>query len=262
MSTADRRVLLLRLAGPMQSWGDRSAFNRRETRPEPTKSGIVGLLAAAAGRRREACIADLAGLRLGVRVDQAGSLLRDYHTVSDYRGLPLPQAAVSAKGVQKLTSPAKHTHVTQRFYLQDAVFLAGVEGPGDLITTLAKAVAAPAFPLALGRRSCVPTQPVNLGSRDADLERALSEEVWQVSDHARKRLARKGRPATVQLSATFEDPDGDDVAHDQPVSFDPLRRAFTSRRIRHDWLTVPSGFAHPDPQADIADHDPFALLDW
>ncbi|MEU3190053.1 CRISPR-associated protein Cas5, partial [Streptomyces sp. NPDC006992] len=31
----------------------RSAYNRRETRPEPTKSGVIGLLAAAAGRPRE-----------------------------------------------------------------------------------------------------------------------------------------------------------------------------------------------------------------
>ncbi|MFJ8745830.1 type I-E CRISPR-associated protein Cas5/CasD [Embleya sp. NPDC127516] len=246
----------------MQSWGDRSAFNRRETRPEPTKSGIVGLLAAAAGRRREEDIEDLAGLRLGVRVDQAGSLMRDYHTVSDYRGQPLPQAGVSAKGIQKPTSPAKHTHITQRFYLQDAVFVAGVEGPTDLITTLSTAISNPAFPLALGRRSCVPTQPVNLGLRETGLEAALTAEVWQIGDHARRRHTGKGRPATVQLSATFDDTDGDDVAHDQPVSFDPLRRAFTSRRIRHDWLTVPSGFHNPDQGTGATGHDPFALLDW
>ncbi|MFE3205966.1 type I-E CRISPR-associated protein Cas5/CasD [Embleya sp. NPDC059237] len=257
----DHLVLLLRLAGPMQSWGDRSAFNRRETRPEPTKSGVVGLLAAAAGRRREADITDLTDLRLGVRVDQAGSLMRDYHTVSDYRGQPLPQAGVSAKGIQKPTSPAKYTHITQRFYLQDAVFVAGIEGPADLITTLGTAISNPAFPLALGRRSCVPTQPVNLGLRPTDLETALITEPWQIGDHARRRQARKGRPATVQLAATLDDPDGDDVAHDRPVSFDPLRRAFTSRRIRHDWLTVPSGFDNPDPDRS-AGHDPFALLDW
>ncbi|MEV7027174.1 CRISPR-associated protein Cas5, partial [Kitasatospora sp. NPDC093558] len=35
-------VLVLRLAGPLQSWGERSAFNRRDTPPQPTKSGVVG----------------------------------------------------------------------------------------------------------------------------------------------------------------------------------------------------------------------------
>ncbi|MGW1994913.1 type I-E CRISPR-associated protein Cas5/CasD [Embleya sp. NPDC001921] len=246
----------------MQSWGDRSAFNRRETRPEPTKSGIVGLLAAAAGRPREADITDLAGLRVGVRVDRAGSLLRDYHIVSDYRGQPLPQAGVTAKGVQKLTSPVKHTHVTQRFYLQDAAFLAGVEGPTELITTLDRVVSKPAFPLALGRRSCVPTHPITLGVRDTTLEEALRSEKWQVGEYTRKRHTQGGRPLPTHLSATFEDPAGDDVAHDQPLSFHPLRRAYTSRRIRQEWIPMPTDPDTAEPAADEnTGHDPFALLD-
>ena len=43
-------VLVLRLAGPLQSWGSSSRFTRRSTEAFPTKSGIVGLLAAAQGR--------------------------------------------------------------------------------------------------------------------------------------------------------------------------------------------------------------------
>src|SRR5262249_22676388 len=148
--TSDERdVLVLRLAGPLQSWGYTGQFNRRETRPEPTKSGIVGLLAAAQGRSRQADILDLVDLELGVRVDQPGTLLLDYHTVSDYRGVPLPTAAVNAKGAQKLTSPSKHTHVTKRFYLQDAVFVAAIRGPRILIKALEQALRSPAFPLAL-----------------------------------------------------------------------------------------------------------------
>ena len=58
-------VLLLRLKGPLQSWGDSSRFTRRETRQEPTKSGVLGLLAAAQGRRRGDPIEDLAGLAFG-----------------------------------------------------------------------------------------------------------------------------------------------------------------------------------------------------
>jgi CRISPR system Cascade subunit CasD len=266
-----RAILLLRLAGPLQSWGDRSAFNRRETRPEPTKSGVIGLLAAAAGRRREAPLGELLNLRLGVRVDQPGTLLRDYHTVSDYRRRPLLQAGVSAKGIQKPTSPAKNTHVTQRFYLQDAVFLAAVEGPHTLVQFLAEAVARPAFPLALGRRSCVPTHPLSLGLRTGSLETVLREEIWQVSDHAREIHCRRTKtaPARIDLSATLEDADGDDVTHDVPQSFDPRSRAFTNRRIRHTWLSVPTGFPAPDPASPDAEdasghggHDPFALLGW
>ncbi|NLE97041.1 MAG: type I-E CRISPR-associated protein Cas5/CasD, partial [Propionibacterium sp.] len=83
-------VLLLRLAGPMQSWGDSSRFTTRSTRREPTKSGVLGLLAAALGRPRTAEIADLAGLRFGVRVDQPGKVMVDFQTAQDERGRPMP----------------------------------------------------------------------------------------------------------------------------------------------------------------------------
>ncbi|WP_327233879.1 type I-E CRISPR-associated protein Cas5/CasD [Streptomyces sp. NBC_01317] len=269
-------VLLLRLAGPIQAWGTRSAFNRRETGAEPTKSGVIGLLAAAAGLAREDPLDELLPLRLGIRVDQPGTLLRDYHTVSDYRGRPLPQAGVTAKGIQKPTSPVKLTHITTRYYLQDAIFLAAVAGPYGLLNTLDQAVRAPAFPLALGRRSCPPTQPVSLGLREATLEDALREERWQVSRQSGEQFAAQlGRdrqldrplyPARIDRSATLEDPDGDDVLHDAPVSFDPHLRTFTSRRVRHTWLSIPTSFPNPDDTTngsdDEAGHDPFALLGW
>ncbi|WP_416874018.1 type I-E CRISPR-associated protein Cas5/CasD [Kitasatospora sp. SC0581] len=273
-------VLVLRLAGPLQSWGDRSAFNRRDSRPQPTKSGVVGLLAAAAGRPREADITDLVGLRLGVRIDQPGTLLRDYHTVSDYRGRPLPQAGVNAKGVQKPTSPAKDTHVTHRYYLQDAVFVAAVQGPAALVETLAEAIRRPAFPLALGRRSCVPTQPLALGAvRDGTLEDVLADEPWQAGDAAKSAYRRRAEraaepfsPHRIDLAATFDDPSGDDTLQDVPRSFDPRERGFSTRRIRHAWLTVPTGLApstttaQPSAAASAAaattGHDPFALLGW
>ena len=73
-------VLVLRLAGPMQSWGSDSRFTRRSTEAFPTKSALVGLLGAAQGRRRSDPIEDLAELSVAVRVDQPGQLLRDFHT--------------------------------------------------------------------------------------------------------------------------------------------------------------------------------------
>ena len=42
-------TLLLRLAAPLQAWGSDSKFETRKTDREPTKSGVVGLLAAALG---------------------------------------------------------------------------------------------------------------------------------------------------------------------------------------------------------------------
>lgn len=273
-SPGDRAVLVLRLAGPLQSWGAQGAFNVRETKPEPTKSGVTGLLAAALGLPRGAALDELLALRMGVRADVPGTLLRDYHVVSDFRGRPLPQAGVSAKGVQRPTSPAKYTHVTTRYYLQDALFVAALEGPRDLLDRLDGAVRAPHFPLALGRRSCPPTQPLVLGVEEGDLEGVLHALPWQASQRARTGYAYKlGRrrgldgpfhPATLACSVTLEHADGDDVLRDVPLSFDPHDRAFAGRRVRREWLRIPTGFADPDGpteyETDENGHDPFELL--
>ncbi len=261
----DHAVLVLRLAAPLQSWGGPSRYNRRETQPQPTKSGILGLLAAAEGRSREASITDLLDLRLGVRVDQPGSLLRDYHTFSDHRGVPLPSAKVNAKGVQTKTSPAKYTGVTQRFYLQDAVFAAALRGPAPLLERLEHAVRHPVHPLSLGRRSCPPTGPVSLGLQaDAPLSDALATVPWQASAHRR----RQAWATEVTLEATVEDPAGDQLAADVPDTYDLKTGTLFSRRaVRHLWVTVPTGRQAGEPADGKAspgthEHDPFALLGW
>ncbi|GLY68775.1 type I-E CRISPR-associated protein Cas5/CasD [Amycolatopsis taiwanensis] len=267
-----KSTLVLRLAAPLQSWGERSQFNRRDTANEPTKSGVLGLLAAAQGRARQDDIDDLRDLDLGVRVDQPGTLLRDYHTVSDYRGRPLLAAAVNNKGMQKPTSPAKQTHVTKRYYLQDAVFVAAVSGPHEIIAALHDAVLRPAFPLALGRRACVPTQPILLAPHgkalidghsamwQGDPLSVLRSVPWQASPEKLRQLQRQPqRPAMVDLPVTVDAHDGDDVRVDLPTSFDPKKRSFTARKVRHSWVSIPTPF----DAADESDgHDPFALLGW
>ncbi|GAA1424928.1 hypothetical protein GCM10009601_30720 [Streptomyces thermospinosisporus] len=264
MAGTENAILLLRLAAPLQSWGGPSRYNRRETRPQPTKSGVLGLLAAAEGRDREASIADLVGLQLGVRVDQPGTLLRDYHTFSDYRRLPLLSAKTNAKGQQTRTTPAKYTGVTQRFYLQDAVFVVALRGPQVFVEGLEEAVRHPVHPLALGRRSCPPTGPVSLGLRpDTGLEDALREVPWQAGRHRRRQV----QDSTVSLEATVEDPAGDHLAVDVPDTYNlKTGTTFGRRAVRHLWVTVPTGRTQPPHQdagaAGQSGHDPFALLGW
>ena len=67
-------TLLLRLVGPMQSWGTTSRFDQRDTGKEPSKSGVVGLLAAALGIDREnwTDLEPLTRLSMGVRHDRPG----------------------------------------------------------------------------------------------------------------------------------------------------------------------------------------------
>lgn len=255
--------LVLRLAGPLQAWGSSSQFNRRETDEAPTKSGIIGLLAAAQGRRRSDPIEDLVGLSLAVRIDQPGTLLRDFHTVSTMDGLPLLSANLSAKGQQQPVSGGKTTHVTHRFYLQDAVFVAVVgASDAELVAGLADAVRHPVFPLALGRRSCVPTQPLLLRCGDGDLWPGEPLEVlatvpWQANAQTQSRASRD----QVELAVTADRPQLvppgaiEDNRVDVPRGFAPGQRHLRTREVVHLWVTVQSGSKSRTPQ-----HDPFDLL--
>ena len=256
----DRRTLVLRLAGPLQSWGSSSQFNVRDTDDRPTKSGVIGLLAAAQGRRRGDEIADLLELSFAVRVDQPGSRLRDYHTVRTLDGGLLPSAKVNAKGVQVAAS-GKPSHVTQRFYLQDAVFVAFVEGPAELMSTLAWAVTHPVFPLALGRRSCVPSRPLLVSDGDSalwslPLDEAVRTVPWQAGIMVRE---HPDVGDTVSLAMTIDDPAGLTSVADVPTTFDHRKRNFENRQVCHGWVRIDTGL----PANDRArQHDPFALLGW
>lgn len=156
--------MLLRLAGPMQSWGTRSRFDERDTDLTPSKSGVIGLLCAALGVDREERerVLELAALRMGVRVDQPGVLRYDYQTAQD----------VIAADESKIHP----TTVSRRYYLADAVFLVGLEG-GDreLLERVHRSLKNPRWPLFLGRRGYLPSPGVYLedGLREAPLREAL-----------------------------------------------------------------------------------------
>lgn len=160
-------TLLMRLAGPMQSWGVSSRFGIRETGPEPSKSGVIGLLCAALGWDRaapthvvagqERTLAELATMPFGVRVVREGILRRDYHTA---------QNVLRAKAKLKPGKPAnpgdlQTTVLSERYYLSDAYFLVGFESEDLLLLqALDNALADPHWPLSLGRKAFVPTWPV------------------------------------------------------------------------------------------------------
>lgn len=71
MSEDSIRAFAILLDSPMQSWGCASRFRRRETEAFPTKSALLGLLAAASGIDKDSDdqaerLGPLAALRLGV----------------------------------------------------------------------------------------------------------------------------------------------------------------------------------------------------
>ena len=47
------KTILLKFAGPLQSWGTSSHFETRHTDFYPSKSAVIGLLAASLGYRRD-----------------------------------------------------------------------------------------------------------------------------------------------------------------------------------------------------------------
>lgn len=217
--------LILRLAAPLQSWGEHSTFGERDTQPYPTRSGILGLLAAAQGRPRTTGLADFFHLRLTVRVDRPGVLLTDFHTVGG--GLPRDQTVPTARGDRR--EEGKGTVVSHRHYLADAAFTVAVEGPDELIHELSAALRHPTWAPYLGRRSCPPAEPILLASGLTDPVRALKRQVP---------LSRE-RPHTgdtVAVDFIYEtdirDPHARAHLMDVPVSFDPLRRTYRPRAIK------------------------------
>ncbi|MEV6013465.1 type I-E CRISPR-associated protein Cas5/CasD [Streptomyces sp. NPDC051976] len=154
---------LLHLAAPMQSWGEHSAFAHRDTAAHPTRSGLIGLLASALGipraeavvdgTDREALFTRLTDVRFTVRVDRAGTVMRDFHTVGG--GYPQHLTVPTAKGARRGADAA--TIVSNRHYLTDAAFTVAADFTDpELARLCADAVRAPRWPLHLGRRSCPP----------------------------------------------------------------------------------------------------------
>ncbi|MEQ4299943.1 type I-E CRISPR-associated protein Cas5/CasD [Plantactinospora sp. B6F1] len=229
-------VLLLRLAGPLQSWGSSSRFARRGTEIAPTKSGVIGMLAAARGVRRSEPLTDLLGLEFGVRLDQPGQILRDFQTARSLDG--------------RQSAP-----LTYRFYLSDAAFLGAVGGDRELLDGLAEALARPRFPLYLGRRSCPPVGPISLGVHDEALDDALRDWPWIAAEWHRRRASRE-----VLLEVIRDARPGEPVTEtvpDEPVSFDPAHRQHTWRSVLRQHVPVTNDLAE---RAGVAEHDPLSLL--
>ena len=163
-------TLLLRLSGPMQSWGTTSRFDERDSQLEPSKSGVLGLVCAALGRDRAEPVDDLASLKMGVRVDREGVLMRDYQTAGG-------DCDSSRKTLLLANGDVKNrTVISPRYYLADAAFLVGLEGADRrFLEQIHDALHAPIWPLALGRKSFPPGEPVWLkdGLRNEALRAAL-----------------------------------------------------------------------------------------
>ncbi len=227
------RTLLLRLAGPQQSWGGPATQRHRPTEPVPTYGGVLGLLAAALGAPAGEVPERLRTLELLVRADRPGAIEQDFHTVSappadvaearqrDYR---LRHSAGKGRadyvvplgnGMPWVKNTKVQTFISHRAYIADAEFILAATGPEELIAELAAAVRNPVFTPYLGRLAYAPTFPFTLGARDGDGMSVLKAlpttatgpvKVYRVTEHATFQAARIEAPTTATPLTDWKQP--------------------------------------------------------
>lgn len=230
--------LALYLRAPLQSWGASSKFGDRGTLDAPTRSGLLGLLAAACGvdkndeaRDRE-WLARAAKLSVAVLAFRRGDRMPDYHTV----GARYDRDDPWQKRMIPTTPDGKPrgTDLTHRNYLADSVFGAVLSGDDALVDEMAAGLVDPVWGIWLGRKSCIPTEPIFAG-------------VFESEDAARNALAGRLRGSLERGGGKVAGDDSTDVAFsvlearageedetllDIPVSFG--RREFHARRVRRE----------------------------
>lgn len=229
MNTVDN-TLFLRLAGPMQSWGTSSRFQLRRTDAYPSKSGVLGLLLCAKGVRREDSRKELVSLNrllMGVRVDRPGTADWDYHTAGAKIGIR------SADGkIKKTASTGEYeTLLSRRQYLYDASFLVALVGCPDTVSDCARALSDPTWPVFLGRKCCVPAEPVFAGTGMFDsVDEALSSVEWRPRLCA---IDRHDGSPTRTVKTVIEHPPGSPPPAGARVAYDtPQVFGFNSHQAR------------------------------
>lgn len=233
------KTVLLKFSGPLQSWGTDSHFETRHTDTHPSKSGVIGMIAAGLGYRREddKFLRRLNRLQFAVRIDQAGQMLRDYHTSEKH----------------KENGEFDRNYVTNRYYIQDAVFVVALSSDDEeLIGDVRKAVTSPYFQLYLGRRSLPPTADFFLGIEESDAVTALRKYPWQASAWYRRKHSSRlfifaDRAAVAERETVY-------LRNDEAVSFSQIKgRKFQPRQEVQ--ITVDAG----DSDRTL-EHDAFGAI--
>ncbi|MFE0187628.1 type I-E CRISPR-associated protein Cas5/CasD [Streptomyces sp. NPDC059008] len=238
--------LLLHLAGPLQSWGTRSHYNERDTAAHPTRSGVIGLLAACLGRTRDEPVDDLAQLSLTTRADRPGVMLRDLHTVGG--GLPSKLTVTTAEG--KKRPPSQGTLLTHRSYLADAAFTACLTGDQHVLEACHQALLRPHWPPYLGRRSCPPEGPLLIGLWTHPLHHLVHLPLPRLPITRPVRIGFQSDAPLNHLPAphTAGEQDADALdgttpvseINDDPQDRTPAGRTFRARDVYQRTLTLPN----------------------
>lgn len=234
------KTLTIRLTAPLQAYGNEATFDWRTTDPAPTKSAIIGMVAAALGyQRTDPRIVALNGLSFAVRLDQPGRTLTDYQTVE------------WKSGTRK---------ITHRDYLQDAVFVVALGSDDEqLIETIQGALRHPRFQLYLGRRPNAPAGVLQMETFAAQSPVEVLEQLsWRAADWYQRRYWRHAESVRVEMiaDAGLLPHQHSGLARDRVVSFDQRDRRYGYRAVATETVTLrPTASQQGDTE-----HDPFSVL--
>jgi len=228
------KTVTIRLTAPLQSYGDEATFLHRTTGAYPSKSAVIGLVAAALGYHRgDARIGNLNALEFAVRIDQVGQPLTDFQTVE------------WKKATRK---------ITYRDYLQDAVFVVALGSEDDdQMAAIEMALHRPHFQLFLGRRANVPAGPLRVqefsNENPVDVLKTLD---WQASTwYQKKRRHRQFIDVEVMADAKLLPTKRTVMAKDRVGSFNQRDRHYGFRAVASERIQV----ANPHFENSDTDHD-------
>ncbi len=157
--------LLFQVYAPFVSWGDIAVGGERQSSRYPSKSAIIGLVAAALGIKREEedrlnSLSDSLGVAVQLHSD--GSVLKDFHTVQ----VPKKENKIvyHTRKAELSADPQKiGTILSRREYRCDSLSVIAIYFKKEkefTINKIANALQKPYFHLYFGRKSCVPSLPL------------------------------------------------------------------------------------------------------
>ncbi|MEZ5936181.1 MAG: type I-E CRISPR-associated protein Cas5/CasD [Alphaproteobacteria bacterium] len=217
------QALILRLQGPLMSFGDVAIDDLRPTRRLPGHAMLTGLIANALGyeHREVDRLQRLQDrLRFAARLDAEGALLRDFQTAeiakNDRMWTTRGKPAERAGGTKSYSGPV----LRDRHYRADAAVTVALtlqpEDEAPDIAALEAAFRRPARPLFIGRKGCPPAGPI------------LDRQVTVTSLAAALKEATLTAPGRQRSSASL-------VVETEDVAGEPEGRRVFDLADRRDW---------------------------
>ncbi len=237
--------LMFRLYGPLVAWGSIAVGQERPSDAHPSKSALLGLLAAAMGIRRSESERHrrlAAAYGFAVRVDAPGSLLRDYHTA---QVPPERRHVMHYTRRDELRAEALNTILSSRDYRCDALYTVALWVQDEAarpfaLDELAEGLRQPLFTLYLGRKSCPLALPLQVSQLTAANLAAAFKEV-HFRDGSDLEALEPTEPSLLYWEADLTGVDAGSLEpvqtitrRDQPL--DRKRWQFTPRREHQAWM--------------------------